>query len=459
MRRCLVLVTTVALAVAMIGVAPASAKKPKPKGGDTSIPSGEGKSTVKVSKGVINKLVQQTAADLQDYWDTTMPEVYNQSYDRVRTVAPYNTKHPGKCGGEAVDLGNAFYCFADGKILYDNEKYYPQIYADLGPLAIETSLAHEWGHAIQDRVGLKPGTLQTIYAELQADCFAGSWVAHINNGESTQGITIGKGDTDVLVGKLLGVRDPVGTAPDDPQAHGTAFDRVNAYQEGFEQGAQRCAQYPDDPPKIVEIPFTDQTDFDQNGNLPADQVLPGTIDDLNNYWGPLTGDAYTPLTSDNIISYDSSGPKSQLPTCGGTTPPLKDLKNRVFICTEDKYLGFDAPFLGKVYDNIGDFAVSTLIGDVWAEAVQFMNGLQKETSDSILQADCFTGAWAGTIAFQTRESTFTLSPGDLDELVQVFLIYPQARGVSNENGAVVFPRLEALRIGFFQGLNACLNAA
>jgi hypothetical protein len=92
-----------------------------------------------------------------------------------------------------------------------------------------------------------------------------------------------------------------------------------------------------------------------------------------------------------------------------------------------------------------------------------------ELEGAALQADCFTGAWAGSIPldldgdglgdFAARgtdvirdpelgNASIFLSPGDLDEVVSAFLAFSEA---STENGAELsaFERLASFRGGFF----------
>ena len=96
-------------------------------------------------------------------------------------------------------------------------------------------LAHEYGHAIQSRIGALDQFLATIYTEQQADCFAGAWAGQAYRGESP---LLRLGDADVRAGliAMLEVRDPVGTNQFVEGGHGSAFDRVGAFQEGFVNG-------------------------------------------------------------------------------------------------------------------------------------------------------------------------------------------------------------------------------
>ena len=106
-------------------------------------------------------------------------------------------------------------------------------------------LAHEWGHAIQARVGFE--TSETVYMEQQADCFAGAWAAHI-----AQNGRMAESDLDSALAGLLGLRDPSGIDGSQDGAHGNGFDRVRAFQDGFEGGASTCANYAKNPPTITE---------------------------------------------------------------------------------------------------------------------------------------------------------------------------------------------------------------
>jgi len=48
----------------------------------------------------------------------------------------------------------------------------------------------------------------------------------------------------------------------------------------------------------------------------------------------------------------------------------------------------------------------------------------------------------------------TLSPGDLDEFVQAFLVYSRARGISADV-PITFVRVKFFRRGFFAGYQSC----
>ena len=97
-------------------------------------------------------------------------------------------------------------------MMYDDgdESLLAPLAAEFGPAVMGIVLAHEYGHAIQSRVGALDQFLATIYTEQQADCFAGAWAGQAYRGESP---LLRLGDADVRAGliAMLEVRDPVGT--------------------------------------------------------------------------------------------------------------------------------------------------------------------------------------------------------------------------------------------------------
>src|SRR6478736_2968965 len=299
--------------------------------------------------------VSVAISDIQDFWVTTFPKIYGGHYDPVpsnRIIAG----HPGaklpQCNGKRLGYrdvaGNAFYCLHDNFIVFDDAHLFPDLFTNVGPFAVALVLSHEFGHAVQDRAGVQAD--RTIVQELQADCFAGAWTDDV--AESGGPVHYGPGDLEVSLAALLAFRDAPGSSPDDPSAHGSAFDRVNAFQDGFEFGAARCAAYQTDPPLVVQLPFSSRADAKRGGNVPAAKVVPLTVDLLNDFYSQVEP-RYTPLTTQDITSFDSSKHNS-IPKCGGTRLDADAVHNRVFFCLDDGYLAFDEPFLENIYTEIGD---------------------------------------------------------------------------------------------------------
>jgi predicted metalloprotease len=396
-------------------------------------------------------------ADIQDYWSGEFPDLYGSRYIPVpanRIIAGRPGVRLPSCQGERLSYrdvaDNAFYCFHDNFIAYDDSGLFRELYQSVGPFSVALVLAHEWGHAIQDRSGDTGGP--TIYAELQSDCFAGAWTADVSN--DPEDVPYSAGDLEVALAALLRFRDAPGSSPDDPSAHGSAFDRVSAFQDGFESGPERCATYFDDPPSVVQIPFSSEAEAQSGGDVPAADVIPLTVDLLNEFYSQVEP-KYTPLTVDDVYAFDSTKPRT-IPRCGGTRPEVKIVRNRVYFCIDDEYVAFDEPFLQQIYDEIGDFGVSTLIANPWATHVQIQQGIPgaaDNTLAAVLQADCYTGGWAAAF-YNGLLSAGSLSAGDLDEFVQAFLVYSRARGISSDV-PITFVRVRFFRLGFFAGYQSC----
>jgi predicted metalloprotease len=455
-------VLVVVMATAVAALATAAAGQANASHGATT---GARAATTRAAAGSFDTLLKAAVADIQAYWTKEFPKVYGGTYQPMGQIvaAGANTKIPA-CQGQTISYqkdvkGNAFYCFQSNFITYDNQTLFPSLAKDFGNFAPALVLAHEWGHAIQDRAGIGRSSQPTILIELQADCFAGSWVKRIANGDSKT-VKFAGGDLDTALAAYLTFRDSIGTTPSDTQAHGDAFDRVNAFQTGFDNGATACKSFFDSPPPITEQQFTTAQDAATGGNLPAAQVLPVTMELLNEFYAQVTP-SIPPLTIDKVFKYNSNGAVSQDPKCGGTRLAKKDIKNRVLYCLDDSYIAFDAPLLNDIYKKIGDFGVASLIGDTYATYIQFKQGfpgVKDNTVNAVLGADCYTGAWAQAVASglpsRTLNGPVTLSPGDLDKVIQAFITYDAARGVSARSD-FVFRRMEAFRAGFFSGFASC----
>ena len=102
-------------------------------------------------------------------------------------------------------------------------------------------MAHEYGHQIQDELGLFErygNQLPTMAFELQADCYAGNWA----KSASDQG-RLEKGDEQEALDAALAVGD---FDTGNPAHHGTPEQREQAWKSGFQTGdPSACADYLD----------------------------------------------------------------------------------------------------------------------------------------------------------------------------------------------------------------------
>jgi predicted metalloprotease len=425
------------------------------------------------NQGDYHKLLQASIADLQAYWTQEFPQVYGGTYRPVGPFVPAGptTKIPD-CQGQRETYqhdvkSNAFYCFGSNFITYDDQMLFPYLAKHFGNLAPALVLAHEWGHAIQDRAGIDRNNEPTILVELQADCFAGSWVQHIARGE-TKAVKFAPGDLDAALAAYLTFRDAVGSSANDQHAHGDAFDRVNAFQTGYDGSATACKSFFANPPPITEEQFTTAQEAASGGNLPEAQVLPATLDLLGDFYDKIAS-GVTPLTVKQVIQFNGSGPTSSYPTCGRSRLTASQAKNQIFYCHSDNYIGVDTSLAHEIYSTIGDFGVAVLVGDAYATHIQYTQnfpGVKANLPNAVLDADCSTGAWAGAIAASASQgglpapslnTSLSLAPGDLDKVIQAFISYNSIRKV-RASSDFVFQRVEAFRRGFFDGYDSCATA-
>ena len=164
------------------------------------------------------------------------------------------------CGGDTVGLVNAGYCFDDNTIGWDRGELMPSLRDANGDMAVSMVLAHEYGHAVAHQSGIANTKTATLVAEQQADCLAGvymRWVAEGNSPRFTLSTCDGLNN---LLAAMIEFRDPLLNEDDSETVanpHGSAFERVSAFQFGFTDGASSCAAI-------------DQAEIDQRrGDLPV----------------------------------------------------------------------------------------------------------------------------------------------------------------------------------------------
>jgi hypothetical protein len=327
--------------------------------------------------------------------------------------------------------GNAFYCSPDDFVAWDEQGLIPKLRKQFGDLAVALVFAHEWGHVVQERTGTSAGS--TIPLELQADCFAGAWAHHATTTKDP--LNLEKGELEQALSGYLYFRDPTGTSPAQEGAHGSAFDRIAAFNDGFTGGVKRCKAYDTRPPIVTEIPFTSSSDLAREGNLPFADLLTLVHDDLDDYWESVLG--ATP-----VATFVADAAKAK--KCAG------DDKRPVAACS-DGSVAYDPVALRAAYDKYGDDAVATLMAEAWADAAILQKKLRLAGAPNRRAEECMAGAWAGDLVNGDRDAQPTLSPGDLDEAVAALLAYRGRKTPTND----AFVRFRAFRKGFVDGAEAC----
>ncbi len=391
-------------------------------------------------------VIAATIDDLQSWWAQQLPDVYSRDYEPIpdnRLIAYSESDPPPACGGRGTTpyqevAGNAFYCSEGDFIAWDEQVLFPRLERKFGSFAVALVLAHEWGHAIQARTNTSLNA--TVYLETQADCFAGSWARHVEHDDVS--LSIGRVDRDIALAGFLEFRDPPGVDPSQQGAHGNAFDRVSAFQDGFDDGTDRCARYESNPPEVTETGFSSQEEYASGGDLPLDETIKLLRPDLDDYWS-IELDGASPVK--DVVSDSGS-------SCDGTSDGGV-LVDDVTYCTSDDVVHYDTGALERIYEASGDFGAGMVLAAAWSSGALDQMGRSVTSDAAHTRADCLTGSWAGDVARGVRardrgNDAISLSPGDLDEGIATFVSLGEGNG-----GA--FARVAAFRKGFFKGTGAC----
>ena len=200
-----------------------------------------------------------TVNSVQAYWATTLP-ASGATYVQANTV-DYEGQTESACGTASNAVG-PFYCPTDKKVYIDTSFFAEltsRFGADDGALAQEYVVAHEYGHHVQDILGLlenaqrdpQGATSGAVRTELQADCLAGMWAGGAASTKDTQGQPFLKPLTEQDIASALSAASAVG---DDriqektqgrvnPEAwtHGSAEQRQRWFTTGYTKGSlQAC---------------------------------------------------------------------------------------------------------------------------------------------------------------------------------------------------------------------------
>jgi predicted metalloprotease len=217
------------------------------------------------------RLVDHTARGVDAYWSETVPTAFGATYVPPTVRGAYTSEADAPaCGGRPVALNNAVYCRPDRFIAWDERRLMLPFFQRFGEMAPAMVIAHEFGHAVQDMLGWK--FTHTIHAELNADCLAGAWA---RSAESLEQQGMRARELDEAVGPLFEFRDPEGSEWFDENAHGTALQRIAAFQHGTAGDvAEQCTPTPEHPAGFPSAP----KDLSDESPAPADAPLPTAPD-------------------------------------------------------------------------------------------------------------------------------------------------------------------------------------
>jgi predicted metalloprotease len=196
--------------------------------------------------------------DVSEYWIDQLPRSFGVDYVDTQTVFFSGSTNTG-CGQASAQTG-PFYCPLDSLVYIDLDflTTLQDRFGATGDLASQYIVAHEFGHHVQNVLGINEQVRRaqqsdpqranqySVALELQADCFAGAWARDASDRDLF--------DTPDEVEEALDAASAVGddtiqqttTGRVDPESwtHGSSAQRVQWFRRGYSTGdPQQCTTF------------------------------------------------------------------------------------------------------------------------------------------------------------------------------------------------------------------------
>lgn len=402
----------------------------------------------------IDELARSSVSDIEEFWAATYDQTFDNAFTPVDALVSWDSRgRPVKfCGDSTLGLENAGYCFDENTIGWDRGELLPSLRDANGDMAVTMVLAHEYGHAVQYQSDLAGKRTATLVREQQADCLAGVYMRWVAEGNSPR-FTLSTGDgLNNLLAAMINFRDPLvaeGDSGAGEDEHGSAFERVSAFQFGFTDGAGSCATIDLKEIKQRRGDLPVLLPDDETGELPVTEAsVRSIVDAMNIAFAPANPPELT-FESSECADARGGAPASYCPETNTITADVAALQD-----------------LGKQSEDSG-----VVTGDNTAYSVvvsRFMQAIQEEhggvalnDAEAALRTACLTGVATTkmTKAITTPSGdVIQLTAGDVDEAVSGILV--NGLVASDVNGDSVpsgFSRIDAFRVGVLGDADRCFK--
>lgn len=407
--------------------------------------------------GDIDRLAASSVSDIEEFWSQAYPKSFDGDFTPVDELISWDADgFDGVfCGSDTYNLVNAAFCHDDNTIGWDRGVLMPSLRKANGDMAVTMVLAHEYGHSVQKQADLVRKSTPTLVSEQQADCLAGAYMRWVAEGHSSR-FTLSTGDgLNNLLAAMISFRDPLlneGDTEAGADEHGSAFERVSAFQFGFTDGATSCASI--DPAEIKQrrgdLPVL--LPEDQSGEL---QITEESVRSIIDAMGILFSPQNPPQ-----LTFDR-------PDC-----PDAHSDAAVTFCPASNTISVDLPALeamGAQSDDehgtgltTGDNTAYSVLVSRYMQSIQHEHGgVALDSAKAALRTACLTGVATVKMTQEVNTpdgNTIQLTAGDVDEAVSGILINGLvASDVNGESVPSGFSRIDAFRVGVLGDEDRCFK--
>ena len=187
--------------------------------------------------------------NVQSFWHKQLASA-GQTYRPAHLVL-FTEATPSGCGTASAETG-PFYCPPDGRVYLDLgffQELQRRFHARGGDFAEAYVIAHEYGHRVQDLVGIERQVRRaqaehpdernalSVRMELQADCYAGVWghaafaAGKVSHDEIAEAL-----DAAASIGDDRIQKQALGRVNPETFTHGSSADRQKWFTAGMQTG-------------------------------------------------------------------------------------------------------------------------------------------------------------------------------------------------------------------------------